>query len=789
MNIRISLLALLLGMSCASHAQDDNAIYNQATEAYNLGQFEMVDSLLTDDTVQLLKGDHRINAYRILALSSLYQDRLEDAEIYASRLLAIDPFYSAYGEAPRFIDLLERLKKGQTTITTASRMAETVEEVPVPMTLITEEMIRASGARTLSEVLLLYVPGWSTISSIEEDVAMRGVYGMSQETVLVMLDGHRLNSQSTNAQAFDYRIGLGKVKQIEVLRGPASSLYGNVALTAVVNIITKSGAEVDGSYVMGRVGSHHSYGGTYVFGKGNLRSDILAWGTVFTSKGERHTLGNTVHYVGGYNSKPAYDLGAKLRWGEMNIEVFGQHAKTVPFYNLIEVGNNFSYDQYAQQKGEKPGMSRSNLRVNLDYDHSWDKFSLSLSGFANKEDLQLYNVLGDTVNDFISGALLQALGAASLMEPHTRGVWQSIDWQTYSFGGAASGTFNYKLPFGMHGSAIAGMQYECFTLTDAAFKLGSEFDRINYSSNRIFYTGTEHTLSAFLQMKHNFTSRIIFNGGLRYDHKIRHDRRHLNTLSPRISLVWLPSSVISVKGAFSHSFVDAPFFYRASQISVFSGGSGLNPEKMDSYQIGVNFNWKPLHLKYDLNLFYNKVQDLVYYNTGSDEETLNKETFTNAGAINMGGVESVLQYMDDWTLANLNFTYQYPFKVENFSSTRHNISNVPKFLLNLTLAQKCYQQARIGKFWARANMHLQSPVECLDNDLLKKLQSTDLLVTTRQPTYAIVGAGVEWQSTFGLSASIDTYNLFDTQYKIGGQLQAGVPGPGFALMGKVEYRF
>ena len=604
---------------------------------------------------------------------------------------------------------LETTRNLNPIVVTGTGHHQRLKTTSTPVHVLTMQEMQEQGIMTLDAAITKMLPQASIVpNSMGSFLRLNG---LGNKYILILINGKKLSGDISNNVDLN-RVNMSRVKRIEVLDGAASSLYGNVALTAVVNVITKSGADMEGNYAEAHVGNNHSYSGTYMFGQGNLRTDILAWASVYTSKGEPYNLDGTTHYVGGYNSKPAYDLGAKLRWGKMNIEVFGQHAKAVPFYNLIEVGNNFSYDHYSQQNSEKPGMSRSNVRVNLDYDQSWKNFSLSLSGFANKEDLQLYNVLGDTVDVLISELLLQELDASGVVEPHTDGVWQSVNWQTYSFGGTASGAYKYKLPFGMYGSAIAGMQYECFTLTDAAFKLGSDYNRINLSSNQVFNKGTEHTLSAFLQMKHNFTSHIIFNGGLRYDHKIRHDHRHLNTVSPRISLVWLPSSVVSIKGAYSHSFVDAPFFYRASNITIFSGGSGLNPEKMDSYQMGVNFNWQPLHLKYDLNLFYNKVHDLVYYNNGNDEETLDKETFANTGAINMGGVENVLQYTTEWTLANLNFTYQYPFKVENFSSTRHNISNVPKFILNLVVAQKCYEQARLGKFWARANMHFQSSMRC-----------------------------------------------------------------------------
>ncbi|MGX8683635.1 MAG: TonB-dependent receptor plug domain-containing protein, partial [Bacteroidales bacterium] len=82
--------------------------------------------------------------------SNLNMDKPEVAEDYVGKLLAADPYYKAYNDAPRFADMVERLKGGKTsTISTASQQAETVEEAPVPVTLITEEMIKMIGARTL----------------------------------------------------------------------------------------------------------------------------------------------------------------------------------------------------------------------------------------------------------------------------------------------------------------------------------------------------------------------------------------------------------------------------------------------------------------------------------------------------------------------------------------------------------------------------------------------------------------------------------------------------------------
>lgn len=774
---------ILFFIGLAAHGQD---FISMAQTEFDMGHFEQADSLLLNN-MQSIKGADQIVMYRILALSSLNQERPQDAEQYIGKLLIVDPYFTAYGENPRFVDILERLKKGKTVITTASKIEETTEEVPVPVTLITEDMIKASGARTLSELLILYVPGMSEIGSIENNVAMRGVYGLTQEHMLVMLNGHRLNSYSTNAEALDFRQNLDKIKQIEVLRGPASSLYGNVALTAVVNIITKTGSDMDGASVIAKAGIHNSYGGTILFGQGNLRSDVFLWSSIYSAHGEVRWENNTKRYIGGYNNKPSYDFGANVRWGEFKVSAIGQHAKTVPYYNLIDIENNFSYDDYSAQNGEKPGASRSNVRIDLDYSHDFGNLSLSLSAFAGTERVQIYNVLGDSVNELFSAALIYVMGLNGVLSPHTRGVWEAVNWEDYSFGGSANLAYKYKFSDNMFGSLMGGVQYDYFKLSDAAVKLGYDYDDVSLYTNQIFYDGDEQTFSGFAQLKHNFTKKFILNGGVRFDHKRRNNGRLINTWSPRVALIYLPNSAWSIKATYAHSFVDAPFLYRASQISLFSGSENMDPEQMDAFQVGATLNIKPANLKFELNLFSNSVHDLVFF-TSNDIKA--SSMFENAGKITIGGAEGVIQYNTTRTLLNLNMTYQYPFRVENFSSTNHNISNVPKFLLNFVGSQRLFSKPRTGSFWLRANMHMQSKTDCLDNDIVyARRNEGESFGTVPQPAIAIFGAGVEWRFPFKLTASVDTYNLFNTRYHIGGKLQQGNPGQGFSFIGKLKYEF
>ncbi len=85
---------------------------------------------------------------------------------------------------------------------------------------------------------------------------------------------------------------------------------------------------------------------------------------------------------------------------------------------------------------------------------------------------------------------------------------------------------------------------------------------------------------------------------------------------------------------------------------------------------------------------------------------------------------------------------------------------------------------------------MQSKTDCLDNTIFgANYKEGENFIIVPQSAFAIFGAGLEWKFPFNLTASVDTYNLFNTQYRIGGKLQQGNPGQGFSFVGKLKYEF
>ncbi len=802
--MRIRFLVLFCLLSSVLWAQEEKdllQIYRQAEEEYAIGRFDASIRLL-DRNMTNFTGTLKSSACRLLSLCWLGKDNLPEAERYASSLLKEDPYYSTSINDPlRFVDLIERLKRGEeATITTASQQAESVEEAPVPVTLITEEMIKASGARTLADLLTLYVPGMSLVEGDEQNVAMHGVYSSSQEKILVMLNGHRLNSRTTNSEALDYRTSLDKIKQIEVLRGPASSLYGNVALTAVVNIITKQGREVDGVQLSAGVGTNHTYRADFLMGKSGLGIDFLAWASVYSSQGEKRDVGIEDEgfygkilrpgsiYIDGYNHQPAYDIGFIAKWNEFKFMFNTQYAKEVPSYNTVLFQGLYSYDRYRAMNGSTPGHARQATRLDLSYEKKWgEKWFGKIDAYVDLETVSNYDVGGDSIlledREDIPIREDEVLDGVDKSNMRTRGVYQVQLWRDYTYGVVAQSVYDIQRDK-WSGSWLLGAQVESYTLKDCSMSVGDNFSRIlvTYSSrNRFLLLNSEFNLSAFSQLKANIGRHFIFNGGVRYDYKHRYNGKKLNAFSPRLSFIYQFNPKMGLKFGYSHSFVDAPYLYRGSNTSTYPGGNNLEPEQLDAVQLTFNHSIPSCNLKYEANVYYNRLSDLIYLDTSVP-------TYYNSGGVDVMGVEGVVSYADARSLGYLNVSYQWLLDNVNYASTGSYINNVPKFRLGGMYRYQFLKTPKAGDAYVRVNaIVLSKQISPIQRAFVgdKAINDPDYELSPR----AVFNLGMDYvYKRVGISANV--YNVLNSNYYQGGLRKAfPLPQQSISFLVKLSYKF
>lgn len=133
-------------------------------------------------------------------------------------------------------------------VLTPARLPQRLDEAPNSMTVIDREMIAASGARRLEEVLRL-VPGFQVGHKYNNQptVAYHGLSDEFARRVLLLVNGQRIFQYSGGAVDWNnLPIPLPDIERIEVIRGPSAASYGSNALAAVINIQTGSAAEYAG---------------------------------------------------------------------------------------------------------------------------------------------------------------------------------------------------------------------------------------------------------------------------------------------------------------------------------------------------------------------------------------------------------------------------------------------------------------------------------------------------------------------------------------------------------------
>ncbi len=181
--------------------------------------------------------------------------------------------------APMRVRLAEAVYSVDPVVTTATREAATVDDVPFSIAAVSASDLRMRSSENLGE-LLEYIPGILLQSyGGLGDIQTLSIRGSTANQVLILLDGQRLGSAQSGEIDLS-TLPLESVQRIEVVRGGASAQYGADAMGGVVNIITGSptlsggsslsagtsigsfgtrGAHIGGSFGLGRMFSSFAY--------------------------------------------------------------------------------------------------------------------------------------------------------------------------------------------------------------------------------------------------------------------------------------------------------------------------------------------------------------------------------------------------------------------------------------------------------------------------------------------------------------------------------------------------
>ena len=209
----------------------------------------------------------------------------------------------------------QTVKREETVVVTASKTETTVVNAPATLSVITEQQLITAPAQNYGD-LLRAVPGLNVIQLSARDVQMTSRQSTSTlvNSQLALLDGRSIYLDFFGLVLWDFvPTNINDIKQIEVVRGPASAVWGANALTGVVNIITKSPREA----------ARGGQGTNLIFGGGIINRDA-------SPVGQSLGTGNSYSAAFSTNQAPSETWSYRIAGGFFHSDAFPRPVGVVP---------------------------------------------------------------------------------------------------------------------------------------------------------------------------------------------------------------------------------------------------------------------------------------------------------------------------------------------------------------------------------------------------------------------------------------------------------------------------
>lgn len=504
-------------------------------------------------------------------------------------------------------------------VTIASGTRQPIARSPSVATVITAEDIAAIGAADLDEVLET-VPGMHVSRSpigYNPIYTMRGIHTQYNPQVLMLVNGIPITGVFVgNRSQIWGGMPVENIARIEVIRGPSSALYGADAFSGVINIVTKTAADINGTELGVRAGSFRSRDAWVQHGGAWGGFDVAAYLRVGATDGQRQIIAADALSGSPFPSlapgsvnlgRDAIDARIDLSRDKWRLRAGYQQRDNVETgagvaSALDPRGSNFgervSADLTWQDTNFAPDLD---VAVQASYLHITEQSDLTLypPGFPGFPD----GVIGNPYK----------------WERHLRfnlsAFYTGFQSHKLRFGTGTQGddlyrikdSNNYTLP--PLGTVV--------DVTDAAPFIRPHSRRVNY---------------VYAQDEWAFARDWYLTAGVRHDQYSDFG----GTTNPRIALVWETAYNLTSKLLYGRAF-RPPSFAELYNINnpVLLGNPDLKPETIESVELA--FAWQPAStLQANLNLFRYRMKDILRVDTSF--------TMQNAGQQRGQGLEVELAW-------------------------------------------------------------------------------------------------------------------------------------------------
>jgi iron complex outermembrane receptor protein len=569
-------------------------------------------------------------------------------------------------------------------VLTATRLKQSPAAVPGSMTVIDSELINASGARDISELLRL-VPGMmvGNINGNQAAVNYHGTNASEARRLQVLIDGRSVyRAGLATVDWSDIPVALEDIERIEVFRGPNTVSYGANALMAVVNILTRNPADSHGTRMKvtrGQRGIDDFYASQGVgWDGGDLRLSLSGQqdngfdsdrnGTDYRDSRRLNRFNLAVSQTLTENQSIDWQLNAK--------EGSNQRPYTYRpvFSGITATGNNS--DVVAK---DYAGSLRWNLDINPDH-------SLYIQGSAQHWDRQ---------------QTWRACDAEVSFSPQLTELWQlnpnyterlARNMERYTGPGAPAGDptqralANQVLDQWRNGArqTLCGdidqstreSRYDLelqdtLSLSDSLRLVSGMNYRYDRANSETYFNGTldDTTWRAFGQLEWRATEHWLLQGGAMFE-----DTQLIgSSLTPRVAVNYLINPRHGLRAVYSEAIRSPDMFennvnwsyqvknlrpsaYGQSSARYFvktRGPGDLEQEHMRSRELGYNGYFAEAGLAVDVKLFYDEITGMI-----SEPLRNNQYIASNSNSARFSGAETQL----DWRISSadrLRLTYAY----------------------------------------------------------------------------------------------------------------------------------